>query len=168
MTLGSNTSVRTTPSTCYKRCKNIISVRLKQTKNDSADSPLNEITQAKRCIYQCHRMSRTHSSNSSTPPPILPQDQPHPHVHKTYGEKGQHAKAPDDSPPLDKAGMKFIQEVTGVFLFLPRAVDSTMLTPLSTLASKQAAPTEKNNAKIPSVFGLCSMAGRCHSYVPGE
>jgi hypothetical protein len=47
------------------------------------------------------------------------------------------------SLPLDKAGKKFIQEVTGVFLYLAQAVDSTMLTALSSLASKQAAPTER-------------------------
>ncbi len=76
------------------------------------------------------------------PPPIMPQDQVHPHVHKTYGAKVQHAKANDNSPPLDKVGKKFIQEVTGVFLFLARAVDSTMLTPLSAITSKQTAPTE--------------------------
>jgi hypothetical protein len=40
-------------------------------------------------------------------------------------------------------GKKFIQEVTGVFLYLTRVVDSTMLTPLSALAFEQAAPTEK-------------------------
>ncbi len=45
-------------------------------------------------------------------------------------------------PPLNKAGKKFIQEVTGIFLYLAQAVNSTMLTPLSALASKQAAPTE--------------------------
>ena len=77
------------------------------------------------------------------PPPIVPQHQPHPHVHKTYGAKVQYATAPDDSVPLDKLGKKFIQEVKGVFLFLARAVDSTMLTPLSALASEQATPTEK-------------------------
>jgi hypothetical protein len=77
------------------------------------------------------------------PPPIVPQNQPHPHVHKTYGAKVQYAAAPDDSVPLDKSGKKFIQEVTGVFLFLARAVDSTMLTPLSALASEQATRTEK-------------------------
>jgi hypothetical protein len=101
----------------------------------------------KRCIYRCHCTSRMHSRNSSTPPLILPQDQPHPHVHKTYGTKVQHAKAPNDSPPLDKAGNKFIQEVTGVFLFLARAVDSTMLTLLSAVVSEQAAPTEKTLQK---------------------
>jgi hypothetical protein len=83
------------------------------------------------------------SSASSTPPPIVKQIQPHPHVHKTYGAKVQYAKEPDDSVPLNKLGKKFIQEVTGVFLFLARAVDLTMLTPLSALASEQAAPTEK-------------------------
>jgi hypothetical protein len=76
------------------------------------------------------------------PPPIVPQDQPHPHAHKTYGAKVQHAKAPKDSPLLDKAGKKIIQEVTGVFLFLAQAVDLTMLTPLSAIASEQAAPKE--------------------------
>jgi hypothetical protein len=54
----------------------------------------------------------------------------------------QHAKPPNEAPQLDKAGKKFIQEVTGVFLFLSRAVNGTMLTPLSSLASKQASPME--------------------------
>jgi hypothetical protein len=72
----------------------------------------------------------------------VPQDQPHPHVKKQYGAKVQHAKPHNNTPPLDKAGKKLIQEVTGVFLYLARAVDLTMLTPLSALASKQAAPTE--------------------------
>jgi hypothetical protein len=77
------------------------------------------------------------------PPPIVLQYQLHQHVKKTYGAKDQHANLPDDSPPLDKAGMKFIQEVTGVFLYLAQAVDSTILTTLSALVFKQAAPTEK-------------------------
>jgi hypothetical protein len=81
------------------------------------------------------------------PPPIVPQDQPHQHIKKMYGAKVQHANLPDDSPPLDKAGKKFIQEVTGVFLYLLRAVDSIMLTMLSALGSKQAVPTEKTMQK---------------------
>ncbi len=81
------------------------------------------------------------------PPPMKPQNQPHPSIKKTYGAKVQHAKPPDEAPLLDKAGKKFIQEVTGVFLFLARAVDGTMLTPLSALASKQASPTEQTMQK---------------------
>ena len=76
------------------------------------------------------------------PPPMKPQNQPHPSVKKTYGAKAQYANPPDKVPALDKVGKRFIQEVTGVFLFLARAVDGTMLTPLSALASEQANPTE--------------------------
>jgi hypothetical protein len=68
------------------------------------------------------------------PPPIIPQDQLHPHISKTYGAKVQHANLPDNSPPPDKAGKKFIEEVMGVFLYLAKAVDLTMLTMLSALA----------------------------------
>jgi hypothetical protein len=42
--------------------------------------------------------------------------------------------------PLRK---KYIQEVIGVFLYYSRAVDSTMLTALSAIASAQAEPTEE-------------------------
>jgi hypothetical protein len=35
----------------------------------------------------------------------------------------------------------------GVFLYLPRAIDSTMLTVLSAHASKQVTPTEKTMQK---------------------
>jgi hypothetical protein len=81
------------------------------------------------------------------PPPIIPQDQLHQHVKKLYGEKIQRANPLNTFPPLDKAGKKFIQEVTGVFLYLGQAVDSTMLTALSSLTSIQAAPTERTMQK---------------------
>jgi hypothetical protein len=45
-----------------------------------------------------------------------------------YGAKFQQANPLDTSPPLNKAGKKFIQDVTGVFLYLAQAVDLTMLT----------------------------------------
>jgi hypothetical protein len=52
------------------------------------------------------------------PPSIIPQDQPHQCIKKAFSAKVQHANLPYDSPPLNKAGKKFIQEVTGVFLYL--------------------------------------------------
>ncbi len=61
------------------------------------------------------------------PPPIVPQDQLHQHLKKLYVEKIQLANPLDTSPPLNKAGKKFIQEVTGVFLYLVQAVDLTMV-----------------------------------------
>jgi hypothetical protein len=102
------------------------------------------------------------------PPPIVPQDQPHPHVKKQYGAKVQHAKPPDDTPPLDMAGKIFIQEVTGVFLFLAQAVDLTMVTPLSALASKQVDPTENTMQDCLQFFGLHHITGRCHRHLLSE
>jgi hypothetical protein len=50
---------------------------------------------------------------------------------------------PRASPPVSKADQKFIQKVTGKFLYLGRSVDTTLLTPLSAIAAKQASPTEE-------------------------
>ena len=74
--------------------------------------------------------------------PNRQQDSSYPQTPPKYGAKKQYAEAPDKSPLLDKEGKKFIQQVAGKFLYLGRAVDSTLLTPLSAIASKQAAPTE--------------------------
>ena len=71
------------------------------------------------------------------------QDQPYPHEPPRYGAKQQFAKKSEDSPLLDIKEKKFIQQVTGTFLFYARAVDPPMLTALSALASEQARPTEK-------------------------
>jgi len=70
------------------------------------------------------------------------QDSPHPHIPPKYGAKQQFAAGPDKSPALDKAGLKFIQQVVGKFLYLARGVDCTILPALSSLSSQQAEPTE--------------------------
>ena len=70
------------------------------------------------------------------------QDSPHPHLPVKYGAKQQFASGPDGAPPLDKDGIKFIQQVIGKFLYLARGVDCTILPALSSLSSQQAAPTE--------------------------
>jgi hypothetical protein len=76
------------------------------------------------------------------PIPTKPQDQPYPHVKPNYGAKTQHTAAEDTSPPLDKEGKRFIQEVCGTFLFYARGIDGGILPALSALASQQARPTE--------------------------
>jgi hypothetical protein len=75
------------------------------------------------------------------------QNQPFPHTPIKYGAKKQYAKEPTKSPPLDAKGKKFIQQVCGKFLFLGRAVDSTILTPISAIASQSANPTENTMAQ---------------------
>jgi hypothetical protein len=79
--------------------------------------------------------------------PGRPQNQPHPHVPPNYGAKQQYAAADDTSPLLNEHDKKYIQQVTGVFLYCARAVDSPMLVPLSALASEQSKPTEATMKK---------------------
>jgi hypothetical protein len=74
--------------------------------------------------------------------PDKPQRQPHPHTLPTYGATIRYAKHINQSPPTTKEQQKYIQQVIGVLLYYGRAVDSTLLVALSSLASAQAAPTE--------------------------
>jgi hypothetical protein len=46
------------------------------------------------------------------------------------------------APLSDNKAKRFIQQVCGKFLFLGRAVDSTLLCPISTIASQSSKPTE--------------------------
>ena len=57
---------------------------------------------------------------------------------------------------MDKKGKKFVQQVIGTFLFYARAVDGTMLTALSTIASDQAEPTENTMEKIRTFLDYAS------------
>jgi hypothetical protein len=77
------------------------------------------------------------------PPSIVPQNQMHQHIQKTYGAKVQPGNLPDNSQLLDKAGKKFIQEVTRVLLYLVQAVDSKMLTTLSTFDPNKPHPQKR-------------------------
>jgi hypothetical protein len=81
------------------------------------------------------------------PTPRIPQHQPYPHVKPTYGAKAQYTEDVDSSPPLDKQGKKYIQEVIGTLLYYARCVDSTMLPALGSLATQQANPTQ-NTKKL--------------------
>jgi hypothetical protein len=74
-------------------------------------------------------------------PPDKPQWQPHPHAIPTYGATIQYAKQIDQSRPATKDEQKYIRQVIGVLLYYGRAVGSTLLVALSSLASAQAAPT---------------------------
>jgi len=73
--------------------------------------------------------------------------QPYKHNEPKYGAKIQYAEQPDASPKLGKEETKFIQQVTGTFLYYARAVDPTMLVALSAIASEQASPTEATLTK---------------------
>ena len=61
--------------------------------------------------------------------------------------KKKYAKESSTAPLLNTTGKKFIQKVCGkFFLFLGRAVDATLLCPISAIASQSATPTEDTMA----------------------
>ena len=69
------------------------------------------------------------------------QNAPYPMTAIKYGAKQQYATQELTAPPLDKMGKKFNQQVCGKFLFLGRAVGSTLLCPISAIAAQSSTPT---------------------------
>ncbi len=88
--------------------------------------------------------------------PEKTQNSPHPHTIPAYGTKIQYANQTDDYPKLDKEGTKYIQQVAGTLLYYGRAVDTTILPALSSIAPEQAAPTEQTMAKVKQLLDYCA------------
>jgi hypothetical protein len=80
--------------------------------------------------------------------PAREQLQPHPHVPPSYGAKIQYAKEEAIKATLGKEDKLFIQQVLSTFLYYARAVDSTMIVALSSIATEQAAPTKETMDKV--------------------
>jgi hypothetical protein len=76
------------------------------------------------------------------------QNSPHPHTILDYGNKIQYAADKVDTPKLGKDDTKYIQQVARMLLYYARAVDSKILPALSSIVTKQAAPTVKPMAKV--------------------
>jgi hypothetical protein len=71
------------------------------------------------------------------------QDAPYPSMPIRYGAKQQYAMQESMAPPLSANDKKFIQQVCGKILFLGRAVDSTIVCPVSTITAQSSQPTEE-------------------------
>jgi len=80
--------------------------------------------------------------------PRKPQDCPYLPYPKKYGAAAQEVTPEDTSPPLDQEGKTFVQKVVGSFLYLARAVDSTILMALNAIANEQANPTEMMRERV--------------------
>ena len=76
------------------------------------------------------------------------QDQPYPHAKPTYGSKAQYATDADSSPLRSPLQNKFVQEVTGTFLYYAQSIDATMLPALGTIATQHSSRTENTMHKI--------------------
>ena len=79
--------------------------------------------------------------------PKKPVNSPYAYVPPKYGAKEQLVET-DDSPAASKEEQTLVQKVTGKFNWYGRAVDSTLLTALSALASQQSNPTVKTMERV--------------------
>ncbi len=68
----------------------------------------------------------------------------------------QYAADEDDTSTLGKNDRKCIQQVAGALLYYARAVNSTILPALSSIATKQAAPIAKTMAKVKQLVDYVS------------
>lgn len=80
--------------------------------------------------------------------PRKPTNCPYEPYPKNYGATTQDVMPEDTSPPLDKEGLKFVQQVVGSFLYLGRAIDSTILMGLNAIANEQSNPTEQTRERV--------------------
>jgi hypothetical protein len=82
-----------------------------------------------------------------------------------YGAKKQYATQKSETPLLDDEAKRFIQQVCGKFLFLGRAVDSTLLCPISTIALQSSKPTEDTMRQTLQLLDyLATQEDAVHSY----
>ena len=90
------------------------------------------------------------------PTPPCPEHAPHAWQKPIYGATTQYAPDPDNAPALDAADTKHLQEVLGTLLFYARAVDSTMLPAIGTLASQQAHGTKATLQALAQLLNYCA------------
>jgi hypothetical protein len=93
----------------------------------------------------------------SHPTPTKPQHLPHASQKPSYGDKIQYAPNPDTSPALDAQDTKPVQEVLGTLLYYARAVDSTMLTSIGSIATHQASGTPATLKAIVHLRNYCAL-----------
>jgi hypothetical protein len=90
------------------------------------------------------------------PLPTRPQHSPHAWTKPIYGAKIQYAAPDDDSPLLDTADIKCVQEILGTLLFYARAVDNTMLTAIGAIATQQSKGTKQTMQAIVQLLNYCA------------
>ena len=79
--------------------------------------------------------------------PSQPQHSPYRAPPKVYGTAAQDTIPDDVTAKIDDKRVKAIQQVVVGVLYYARAVDSTVLPALSSIASKQASATETTKEK---------------------
>ena len=84
------------------------------------------------------------------------QHSPHAWIPPSYGATVQYAQHDDISPPLDARALQHLQKVIDTLLYYARAVDSTMLVALGSLASVQTNGTAATTVAITQLLNYCA------------
>ena len=100
-----------------------------------------ETTREDKSTYPCQTMSQKRSKKFNHKLQKS-QHQPYPSAPIIYGSKKQYATPKSTAPFLDNKGKNFIQQVCRKKLFLGKSVYSTLLCPISAIASQSENPTE--------------------------
>ena len=79
--------------------------------------------------------------------PSKQENQSFPYTPIKYGCRKQYAKSPSSAPPLNQKGNKFIQQACSKFLYFESAADSTLLVPISAVATQSSKPTKDTLAQ---------------------
>jgi hypothetical protein len=87
--------------------------------------------------------------------PLKPQHCPYLLNPIKHGKENQAPSPLDDSPLLNEAGKKRVQQIVGSFLYYAQAVDPTILMALSEISSQQAAPTENTMKRVNHFLIIC-------------
>jgi len=85
-----------------------------------------------------------------------PQHSPYAWAKPNYGVKTQLTAPPDTSAPLAQPEIKRLQEIVGSLLYYARAVDSTMLVALGSLASAQTKGTQATAQATTQLLNYCA------------
>ena len=88
--------------------------------------------------------------------PTKVQNSPHRHITFKYGAKKQYINEEVESPPLSKEDVKYIQAVSGILLYYGTAVNLTILSALSSIATEQAKPMEKTMVTVKQLLDYCA------------
>jgi hypothetical protein len=89
-------------------------------------------------------------------PPTKPQHSPHAWQKPSYGDKIQYAPDSNTSPALDSKETKLVQEILGTLLYYARAINSTMLAAIGTIATQQASATKQTMKAVVQLLNYCA------------
>jgi hypothetical protein len=93
--------------------------------------------------------------------PKRPQYAPHNWIVPAYGQRIQYAPLPDAAPPATAEKITRAQAVVGTILYNARAVDPTLLVPLSALASQISTATTTTIKAVSHLLDYCSTYPEC-------